>query len=108
MKDARVHAVTADADTTYADVSPEPGLLFRLGGVITCETAGTVLPLQASSGIGSEERADILWTDPGGYRFEGMAPGLLEVVAVAQGRRASGFLNFRILAGTWRGRTSAC
>ena len=95
MKDARVHAVTADADTTYADVSPEPGLLFRLGGVITCETAGTLL-ITASSESGQRNAQTFCGPTPGGYRFEGMAPGLYEVFAVAQDGSASGFLELHL------------
>lgn len=95
LKDARVHTVTADADTAYADVSPEPGLLFRLGGLITCETAGTVL-ITVSSESGQRNAQTYCGPTPGSFRFDGMAPGLYEVFAVAQDGGASGFLELHL------------
>lgn len=43
VRDARAHQVTVDADTTDTDVSPEPGALFRLSGIISCDTEGPVI-----------------------------------------------------------------
>ncbi len=68
-RDARMHAVTVDADTAYADISPEPGAAFRLGGEFSC---------------------------PGGYRFEGLTAGLHEVFVTGGNGKTSGFLELNL------------
>jgi Carboxypeptidase regulatory-like domain len=91
VRDARVHPVTVDADTTDADVSPDPGALFHLGGVIACDTAGAVIvTLSSETGRRRTQTA----CPVGGYKFEGLAPGVYEVFATLPDGAASGFTEF--------------
>jgi len=85
--EARVHSVTVDADTTDADVDPEPGALFHLGGRITCDTPGAVL-LTLSSETGRRRMESGC---PGRYRFEGLAPGAYEIFATTPDGAAAGY-----------------
>jgi hypothetical protein len=88
VRDARVHPVTVDADTTDADVSPDPGALFHLSGVIACDTAGPVIvTLSSETGRRRTQTA----CPVGGYKFEGLAPGVYEVFATLPDGAASGF-----------------
>jgi len=80
-RDARVYQVTVDADTPDADVIPEPGTLFHLGGRITCDTdyPGPVTVI-LSSEMG-RRRLETGCASLAGYRFEGLAPGPYQVFA---------------------------
>lgn len=86
--EARLHSVTVDADTTDADVDPEPGALFHLGGRITCDTEGPVV-VTLSSEIGRRRTEAVC---PGRYRFEGVAPGVYEIFATLPDGSAAGFI----------------
>lgn len=78
VRDARVHPVTVDADSTDADVSPDPGTLFHLGGLIACDTSGPVIvTLSSETGRRRTQTA----CPVGGYKFEGLAPAVYEVLA---------------------------
>jgi Carboxypeptidase regulatory-like domain len=88
LRDARVHRVTVDADTTDADVSPEPGTLFRLGGPIACDVTGPVIVTLSSE---TGRRSAKSGCPMGGYRFEGLAPGDYEVFVTMEDGSASGF-----------------
>jgi hypothetical protein len=90
VRDARIHQVTVDADTTDADVSPEPGALFRLAGKITCDASGTVV-VTLSSETG-RRRTQTGCPEPGLYQFEGLAPAVYEVFATLQDSTASGYI----------------
>jgi protocatechuate 3,4-dioxygenase beta subunit len=85
--EARIQAVTVDNDTTDADVDPEPGALFHLGGRITCDMPG-VVRLTLSSEMG-RRRMDS--GCPGRYRFEGIAPGVYEIFATSPEGTSAGF-----------------
>jgi protocatechuate 3,4-dioxygenase beta subunit len=88
-RDARVHPVTVDADSTDADVTPDPGELFHLGGVIACDTTGPVIvTLSSETGRRRTQTA----CPVGGYRFEGLAPGVYEVFASLPDGAAAGFI----------------
>jgi hypothetical protein len=88
VRDARVYQVTVDADTTDADVSPDSGALFHLSGVISCDTAGPVIvTLSSETGRRRTQTA----CPQGGYKFEGLAPGVHEVFATQQDGSAAGF-----------------
>jgi hypothetical protein len=89
VRDARIHQVTVDTDTTDADVSPEPGSLFHLAGKITCDTAGTVV-VTLSSETG-RRRTQTDCPLPGVYLFEGLAPSVYEVFATLRDSSASGY-----------------
>jgi hypothetical protein len=88
LRDARVHRVTVDADTTDADVSPDPGALFRLGGVIACDVVGPVI-VTLSSETGRRNAKSACPT--GGYLFEALAPADYEVFVTLEDGSASGF-----------------
>jgi protocatechuate 3,4-dioxygenase beta subunit len=86
--DARVYLVGVDADTTDADISPDPGSLFRLGGIVTCDSEGPVT-VTLSSETGRRRTGSNC--PKGAYQFEGLAPGAYEVLATLQNGSASGF-----------------
>jgi len=89
IRDARVYRVTVDADASDADVSPEPGTLFRLGGRIACDVVGPVtVTLSSETGRRTTKTA----CPVGGYLFEGLAPADYEVFATLQDGAASGFI----------------
>jgi hypothetical protein len=88
VREARLHQVTVDADTTDADVSPDPGELFHLSGVIACDVTGPVI-VTLSSETGRRRTQTVC--PVGGYKFEGLAPGAYEVFATQQDDAASGF-----------------
>jgi hypothetical protein len=86
--DARVHRVTVDADTPDADIYPEPGALFHLSGVITCDRdAVVVVTLSSETGRRSTQT-----TCKNRYQFDGLAPAAYEVLATTQDTAASGFI----------------
>ncbi|MGI8553117.1 MAG: MSCRAMM family protein, partial [Dehalococcoidia bacterium] len=86
--DARVHAVTVDGDTTDADISPDPGSLFRLGGIVTCDAFGpAIVTLSSETG---RRRTQTACGYP--YRFDGLSPGNYEVFATLPDLPPAGFL----------------
>ena len=88
VHDARIHVVTVDADTTDADISPDPGSLFRLGGLIACDSDGAItVTLSSETG----RRSIGAMCPKGAYQFEGLAPGAYEVFATFPNGSASGF-----------------
>ncbi|MDQ6760120.1 MAG: carboxypeptidase-like regulatory domain-containing protein [Acidobacteriota bacterium] len=88
VRDARIHVVGVDADTTDADISPEPGTLFHLGGVVTCDTLGAVIVT-----LSSETGRRRTQTECGfPYRFDSVAPGVYEISAVMQGATPAGYV----------------
>lgn len=89
-REARVHAVAVDTETAYADVSPEPGGLFSLGGDITCDAPGVVL-VTLSSETGQQRSQTMCGPGPGAYRFSGLPSGTYEVFAALQSGSAAGF-----------------
>lgn len=91
VREARIHRVTVDADTADADISPEPGALFRLGGVVTCDTdlrIGVIVTLSSETGRKRSQTS----CPKGGYLFDGLAPGVYEVFAMREDNMAAGFL----------------
>jgi hypothetical protein len=78
-----------DADSTDADVSPDPGELFHLGGVISCDVPGGPVIVTLSSETG--RRRTQTSCPVGGYKFEGLAPGVYEVFATLPDDSAAGF-----------------
>jgi hypothetical protein len=80
--------VTVDADTPDADIYPEPGALFHLSGVITCDRdAVVVVTLSSETGRRSAQT-----TCKNRYQFDGLAPAAYEVLATTQDTAASGFI----------------
>lgn len=88
-RDARVHQVTVDADTTDADVNPDPGALFHLGSTIACDVQGPVV-VTLSSETGRRRMQSMC--PVGSYLFEGLAPAVYEVFATLPDGSASGFI----------------
>jgi hypothetical protein len=72
-----MHEVRVDEETTYADLRPEPGKLFHLGGAVNCPP-GAVADVTLSS---ESERRSIQVSCGTRYRFDGLAPALYEVFA---------------------------
>jgi hypothetical protein len=92
IRDARVHSVILDADTTDADISPETGTLFYMSGSITCEAAGPLI-VTLSSETGHQRMQTTCPPDTfqAGYHFEGLAPAVYEVFATSEDGAVSGF-----------------
>jgi len=88
VRDARIHPVTVDADTTDADVSPEPGALFHLGGKIACDTSGPVIVTLSSE---TSRRRTQSICPVGTYQFEALAPAVYEIFATMPDFSAAGF-----------------
>lgn len=95
---ARLHQVTVDADAAYADVSPEPGPLYSVGGWIVCEKPGTVL-VTLSSETGQQSSQTLCGPAPGSYQFKGLSVGNYELRATAENGSASAFSEFTLAAG---------
>lgn len=88
-RDARAYAVAVDSETTDADVRPNPGALFHLGGIIQCEPPGHPVMVRLASETGSRTTGTGCGLP---YSFEGLAPGGYEVFAETQGGASSGFI----------------
>jgi hypothetical protein len=88
VRDADTHRVTVDVDTSDADVTPEPGSLFRLGGPLACDIPGPVIvTLSSETGRRSADASCL-----GHYSFEGLAPATYEVFATLRDGTAAGFI----------------
>ncbi len=90
VRDARIHQVTVDADTTDADIIPEPGALFHLAGKITCDMESKLAVIVTLSSETGRRRTETS-CPAGAYQFEGLAPAVYEVLATLQDSTASGF-----------------
>lgn len=88
VRDARVHRVTVDADTTDADVSPDPGSLFRIGGRVVCDTPGPVTVVLSSETGRRQAQSGC----NGLYSFDELAPAYYEIFARVQDGTAAGFI----------------
>jgi hypothetical protein len=95
VRNARLFHVTVDADTTDADLHPQPGPLFSLSGWITCGTPGLVL-VTLSSDTGQCNSQTVCGVSPGSYQFQGLPAGVYEVFASAQDGHASAFREFTL------------
>ena len=92
-REARTYQVTVDADTTDADVIPEPGSLVRLAGIVTCDRT---LPASALVVLSSETGRRSMETScpAGSYQFQGLAPGPYEMFAVMPDGASAAFAEF--------------
>ena len=78
-RDAIVHEVRFDNDTTDANIRPEPGNLSSLSGVIACDR-GPDTPVIVT--LSSEfSRQTTQGACAGAYSFAGLAPAMYEVFA---------------------------
>ncbi len=87
-RDARIHRVTVDAETAYADITPNFGALLRLGGTVICDK-NVPVTVVVSSETG---RRSTQTGCGGGYRFEGLAPANYEVFATLQDGTLASFV----------------
>jgi hypothetical protein len=85
---AKVHTVGVDGDAQFADISPEPGQLFSLSGLVACEALVRVtITLSSEAGPRKTEAA---CGDK--YRFDGLAPAAYELSGVSADGSIAGFL----------------
>jgi hypothetical protein len=91
VREARVHPVTYDNDTPDADISPETGALFRIGGQIICSAVGPLVVTLSSETGRRRMQTECPASYQTSYHFEGLAPGAHEVFAELQGGAAAGF-----------------
>jgi hypothetical protein len=97
-RNANVHEVKLDYETQYADVEPETGALFSLGGKVTCapepqpKSDGSpppVLTVTLSSETGRSSMQLICGLS---YKFSGLAPARYEVFGQLSDSSLSGFI----------------
>ncbi len=87
-RDARVQDARLDADAIEADVAPEIGVLFHLGGLLDCSPAGAPVNVTLSSETGKRS----LQAGCGfPYTFAGLAPGLYEILGEKVGGSDAGY-----------------
>lgn len=89
LREARIHTVRLDSETSDADLTPVPGDLISVGGSITCAPAhpGPV-DVVISTGTGRRQtRAGCL----SAYRFDNLGPGRFELFAATPDGRLSAF-----------------
>ena len=87
---ARIHPVTVDADTTDADVRPEQGPLFHLGGTVTC-SAALLTPVTVTLTSETMKRTTQALCGES-YAFHGLSPAVYEVFGVLQNETEAGFI----------------
>jgi hypothetical protein len=82
-RDARMHEVRVDEETAYADLRPVPGKVFQLGGRVMCpliDSEGHALIARVT--LSSETERKTTQVPCGdGYRFQGLAPAVYEILA---------------------------
>ncbi len=91
VREARVQQVTYDNDTPDADISPETGALFRIGGQIICGAVGPLVVTLSSETGRRSMQTECPANFQTSYHFEGLAPGVHEVFAELEGGAAAGF-----------------
>lgn len=98
IRDARIHAVIVDGESAYADISPDAGTLFPIGGAITCDKrvpVSVAVSLSSETGV-RQTNAICSPNAPGAYRFEGLAPGVYEIHAAVADGSATAFVEMLI------------
>jgi len=86
------HAVNVYEETAYADIQPQFGRLFHVGGRIACDSLGAVtVRLSSDSGVRATGGACA-----GQYAFDGVAPRLYEVYATAAHGVSAGFIELTL------------
>jgi protocatechuate 3,4-dioxygenase beta subunit len=87
-RDAGIHEVRVDYETSYANLRPRPGRLFRMSGVAQCPVAST-----AKVTLSSEvERKTMVVGCGGRYQFEGLAPASYEIFVESTPEGYAGFI----------------
>jgi hypothetical protein len=88
-REARVHEARLDSDASDADVRPEIGNLFRLGGLLDCQPLGAPVNVILSSETG---RRTTQARCGEGYMFSSLAPSRYEVLAEQIGGPQAGYI----------------
>ncbi|MFN0102045.1 MAG: hypothetical protein ACKV2U_08140 [Bryobacteraceae bacterium] len=97
-RDALVHEVRFDHDTTDANIRPEPGTLSTLSGAIVCDRSpGTPVVVTLSSEFMRQTTAAAC---DGGYSFGGLAPAVYEITVAYADGAGSGFAEVSISQNT--------
>jgi hypothetical protein len=92
ISESHVHPVRLDEDTPDADVRPFPGRLFTLRGRPLCEGGPVIITLSSETGRRTTQ-VNCMNT----YVFEGLAPGVYQVLAAKQGEGAdAGFIEVQL------------
>lgn len=86
---ARVYETRLDADTTDANVHPDPGALHSLSGPVQCDRPDAAkVTITVSSETGRRTIEAVCHSE---YRVEGLAPAQYEVFATYSDHPGSGF-----------------
>lgn len=85
---AKMHAVSVENDTAYADINAEPGTLFHLVGSVRCPIAAAVI-VTLSSETGTRQAKTAC---NGGYQFDGLSPATYEISAATEDGTYGGFI----------------
>lgn len=88
VREARAYDVRLDDDTPDADVHPEFGRLFNIGGVLQCEDDSPVKVTLTSETMHRVTQASCRER----YSFTGLAPATYEISAETADRKESGFI----------------
>jgi hypothetical protein len=99
LREARIHPVTVDADTQFADVSPEIGALFPLGGTVTCDKPDGAVTITLSSETGERQTQS---SCGGSYSFPALAPGTYELLATLPNNTGAAFAEVHVQGRTTR------
>jgi len=97
-RNAKVQEARLDYETQYADVEPEIGSLFSLGGKVTCapepqpKSDGTPPPPLTVTVSSETGRKSTQLVCNQSYRFDGLAPAHYEVFAQFADGSATGFI----------------
>lgn len=95
VREARAYDVRLDDDTPDADVHPEFGHLFKVGGLLDCIEGGVKVTLT------SETMRRTTQSSCGQmYTFEGLSPAVYEIVAESLNGKESGFIELFFDKGT--------
>jgi hypothetical protein len=94
LRNARTYQIAVDTEATDADVFPEPGAVFELSGVITCEKPGFVQVTLSSDTIQKSSRVACPIT--GGYSFNNLSAGDYEILATSEADGSAAFTEFTL------------
>jgi protocatechuate 3,4-dioxygenase beta subunit len=95
VRDAKIHQVMVDADTAYADVSPESGPISILEGFVTCDQ-----PLSLQVSLSSETAQYDSRTEcsalPGSFHFAGLASTDYQLLVTSNDGAYSALMDFAL------------
>jgi hypothetical protein len=91
-RDALLHEVRFDNDTTDANIRPEPGSLATLSGNVVCDQKSTVTITISSETMSKKVEAQC----GGGYTISALAPAFYEISTTYADGSGSGFAELQI------------